>query len=224
MSTAPDEREQEPEGRRWPLAALALPLLSASSLVWFAAGRADDPLDGRAVATGVARPPLEVDGWFASRQLERGGRLSARLTPLRADPGEQIFGSAALARRLELQDGQAWRLALTYELEASDGESPGPLGLEGLAVHDAEGAACAPLAGIGSNDPVATLFELPGEGLAIEHGLELWLWGRAPAEGASLHLRGGVELPLTGRTIAEAELLGGLASLGDASSPRGGLR
>jgi hypothetical protein len=168
-----------------------------------------------------APPPVQSDpesgvaGWRGELAGARGW-LEATLTPLHADPERHAFESRALARRLGLEPGQAWRLRVLWsapEVErgaASDAAraldprvARGPGGAEPLArddsagiglgsveVLDGQGSALrslpAPEATGGAADPLRTLAAPPPGALRPGQVADWILWGRAPVAGARL--------------------------------------
>ena len=166
----------------------------------------------------VSDPEQTVEVLVAEVQGADGSRLRARLTPLHAEPARQEFEREALQRRLGLGAGEPWRLSLEWRRSESSsvpraagsgagrftGSGPArgeplqaqlaALGLGGVAVEDAEGAALGALperdpepgAAGASPDPVRTLFAPPTSSLGPGQTIDWILWGRRPGPGARL--------------------------------------
>jgi hypothetical protein len=168
-----------------------------------------------------APPPVQSDpdagvaGWRGELSGARGW-LEATLTPLHADAERQAFESRALAGRLGLEPGQAWRLRVLWSApEAERGAAsaaphgldrrveggrgaaeslaraePAGLGLGAVEVQDGQGVALrslpAPAPGGGAADPLRALVAPPPGSLRPGQAADWILWGRAPLEGARL--------------------------------------
>ncbi len=136
-------------------------------------------------------PTPNVRGFGGALEAPDGGVWRARLVPLHARAERQAFEAQAVARRLELQPGEPWRLELSWEAGAGAAE-PMPVA-EGLAVLGEEGVRLSPLARPSQTegaplDPLAVLFAPSESVLAPGESLQLLLWGSAPRERGRLRL------------------------------------
>jgi len=74
-----------------------------------------------------------IGGWEGQANLPIGGKLEARITPYHLNPSMQRHRSASLAARLDLGDGELWRLSLELSRKAKDSLS---IELEEVSVAD----------------------------------------------------------------------------------------
>jgi hypothetical protein len=137
-----------------------------------------------------ARGERVVDGWAGSFTVPGAAPfvVEARLAPLHAVPERQAFDAAALARRLDLPQGEPWRLTLTARTNAAlgqvegapvDAPRPAPLPLSGLALSGFQ-----ELAERGSgpgSDPLRTLVAPPDGGLGPGQRVDLLYWRPLPS-------------------------------------------
>ena len=177
----------------WFLAAAVLGAGASVVVRWRAQSR---PLD---YAPPSAADPEQSILCFGGAELAPDGRrASYQLTPLFADVGRQAFEAEALRRRLNLAEGQPWRLVREWSGPGADvgrasstvevGDEHGAGVLSAIVAAEASG---------GPSDPVRTLLATP---LGVQLGArdEWILWGRRP--------HGGVSLAIDGRKIALEDL------------------
>ena len=161
----------------------------------------------------VSDPDEAVPALFGSLCAADGSALAARLTPMHADPVRQSFEAATLRRRLDLPEGEPWRLSLRWDppSDPGGGAASGRLGSGGPArgeavperaelalgpvrIDDEQGLALAALeerafggaAESARADPLRALFGPPAGGLRSGQAADWILWGRAPGAGARL--------------------------------------
>jgi hypothetical protein len=166
-----------------------------------------------------AQPPRacggeEVEAWAGSVEVPSGGRLQVNLAPLHSNSDRQRFEAQSLARRLDLGEGEPWRLVLRHV-----GHPGADLELGGLVVADEGGARLRPLSPPaqteGIADPLAVLLAAP-ERLTAGSARTLVLWGPAPSGTPRLGGLGvsGPELvPLVPGSVAGSELDGSLVRI-----------
>lgn len=158
---------------------LALPFLSSAALVLWLTRPVAAP-DAPLLRVEVAPEDFEPSRIFEGRGDFNGGELFARLSPLQPDAERREFDNRALASRLELGEGQAWHLELSWRGESLGGFDD----LSGWVVSDTYGEALQPLEPSAS-DPLRTLFAAPSA-LQANVPLHLLLWGRGPTGGVQL--------------------------------------
>lgn len=204
MSSGP-RLEAGGERRRGGPWLLALPLFVGALALRLALEREPPAADRPARPASIAAS--EVAGHAGLLAFPDGSRLSARLARLHAAPAErerQRFDAEVLRARLGLEEGEPFRLALSWRAEhaPSDPAAPDPaareregapspleLVLAELVVRDGEGEALRVLAppapsAEGAADPLAVLLAPPREALRPGESIELVLWGREPGPGA----------------------------------------
>lgn len=144
---------------------------------------------GRSVIGPRANPPEPpaeetIAGWEGELELDGGGRLRATLGPLHADAERQEFERRALEAKLELREGEPFRL----ELEVTAGALP-TLATT-LRVVDSSGLAQVPIVPeatgepSGLADPLLVLLGPPSVDGASR--ASWFLWGRPPGETVQL--------------------------------------
>ena len=156
---------------------------------------------------------------------EPGGRLTVRLVPLQALSQWQAFDAGALARRLDLPEGEPWRLELVYEA-AEGGAERLALDLEGAHVGAAGEPLLAPLVAQvpaapdgAPADPLRALFAARPAALASGAAAELVLWGRAPSPDAPPRVAvGAFELELAPVRVKSRDLPRSIARLSEPGS------
>ena len=158
-------------------------------------------------------PEEHVAAWRGELAGSGGTWLEATLTPLYPEPERLEFESRALARRLGLGPGRAWRLRVLWGAsdaaagaaagapgalgehgpggaEAPARARPAGIGLGAVEVLDASGTALAslppPQPGAGAADPLAVLVAPPAGALRPGQAADWILWGRAPEGTARL--------------------------------------
>jgi hypothetical protein len=156
----------------------------------------------------------EVAGWSGALETPLGERLTARLTSLHSEPTRQSFDTRALRGRLDLGDGEPWLLTLRYAESSyatssrTTGGAPGEpevgtgfaeehhetapgLSVTELSIADADGVALVPIEastpGPGEvADPLRTLLAPTTGEIFPGQTVHVFLWGRAPRDGAEL--------------------------------------
>ncbi|MCE9593963.1 MAG: hypothetical protein K8S98_07215 [Planctomycetes bacterium] len=162
----------------------------------------------------IASPDEAIPGFAARVELAHGA-LRVRLAPLHPDVVRQHFDALALARRLELGEGEPWRLTCSLD----DADAPFDLDAPALIVRDREGIAleAIPLGAsrdAAPSDPLRTLVAARSASLAPGESVDLVLWGRAPKADARLEGLGALgALPLEGTAYRRADLEVPLARL-----------
>jgi hypothetical protein len=158
-------------------------------------------------------PGADVAAWRGELVGARGAWLEARLSPLHADPERQDFEARTLRRRLDLEEGRAWRLRVLWSApRATQGAAagaplalgergpggaeplasaePSGIGLGAVEVVDDAGVAARslppPESGTDAHDPLRVLLAPPPGALRPGQAADWILWGRAPRPGATL--------------------------------------
>lgn len=171
-------------------------------------------------------PAQPIEALRAELSLDAKGRVIAELTPLYTDPAHQAFESQSLRQRLQLSEGEPWRLRLRWEAPAAAGGERGVvgsdlergslavLGLGELEVFVGDQLVARSLeferSADGPEDPVRTLLARPQGGVGPGEAVDVVLWGRDVNGRASLRgLTLGAEattLELEPTTLARADL------------------
>ena len=195
----------------------ALLVLLASAVIRLQQRSAREPY----APPSVSDPDQPVEALLGELDLDERSRLKLRITPLYADRERQALEAQALARRLELDPGEPWRVVRTFE--GDEGERAAWTDSTPIRVSDDEGPALVslPPAAPGTTlvDPLSVT--LAAWSTADGRELSAVLWGRRPGAGARLEAP--LSVPLEWGAVHRSEIEVPLARL-DARETRNSAR
>ena len=210
-------------GRLRALLLIALVGVSASAvLLWM---RAERTVADREPRAPVFDTDPDVAGWSGEIELESGERLVARLTRLHAQPELQRFDALALRRRLDLAEGEPWRVDLRLFASRANAQnadassaSASALALRSVRVRDADGQAQHELADTSFPDrslidPLTVLLAPPASDLHPGEAVTLFLWGREPRGDVAIEGLTQATIALSPSKIRRSEVESSLARL-----------